>query len=418
MEIRCKDGTKKIISWHNISGRFPIRGWTSWAIGVDITERKQLEEERLDAGKLKAIRVLAGGFAHDFNNLLTGILGNIQLAKMYMSSDKKALPKLEKAEKVSLETKELITQLQTFYKAEEPVRKTVPIAELVKEAVETILTGSSIKCRYFILEDLWLTKYDPEQIRHVINSLVLNARDAMPQGGSIEVGLRNVSLSKEQALSLNPGDYIEISVRDHGVGIPEEHLDKIFDLYFSTKPKGADRGVGWGLAIARSIIKNHGGGIGARSKVGVGTIFYIYLPAVKKEIHIEEKIPFKGKGKILLVDDKEIIREVCAGMLMYLGYEVELAGNGAEAIEKYKDSKECDQPYDAVILDLAISGGMGAIETIKELIKTDSQVRAIVSSGYPNNSVISDFKEYGFKGAVTKPYEIVELSKILNEVIA
>jgi len=355
------------------------------------------------------------GIAHDFNNLLTAILGNISIAKLSSEKDK-AIAQLEEAEKVCLQAKNLTHQLLTFSKGGAPIKKTTSIAKLIKESVRFALSGSNVKCEFFIADDLWLSNVDEGQIGQVIQNIIINADQVMPKGGVIRVYCENVVISQHDNLPLKEGKYVKISISDQGIGIPKEYITKIFDPFFTTKQGGS----GLGLSTAYSIIKRHDGYITVESQVGVGTTFYIYLPASDKRIEIEEeKVDklLKGKGRILLMDDKEIVLEVMGNMLKYLGYEVAFARNGNEAIGFYKRAKAAGHPFDVVIMDLTIAGGMGGKEAIKKLIEIDPEVKAIVSSGYANDPIMVDFKKYGFSGVIAKPYKIKDLSKTLQKVM-
>ncbi len=382
-------------------------------IDRDVTERIKMEKELIKFIKLESIGILAGGLAHDFNNLLTGILGNISLAKTLLNPEDKAYERLTRAEKASMRAKDLTYQLLAFSKGGEPVKKTTSLAELLHEASSFILSGSNIRCDIFSLpDDLSLVEVDEGQMSQVFNNIVINAREAMSEGGLIRMGAENITVGPNDNLPLKEGEYIKVSISDQGSGIPEKNLPKIFDPFYSTKEKGS----GLGLASAYSIIKRHDGYIDVESTVGVGTTFHIYLPASKsKHIetrHPEEKIP-AAKGKILVMDDEEIVRDIAGEMLRHMGYEVEFARDGLEAIASYKGARESGTPFDVVIIDLTIPGGMGGKETIRNLTDIDSDVRAIVSSGYSNDPIMSNFRKYGFAGVVTKPYKIEELGEAI-----
>ncbi len=248
--------------------------------------------------------------------------------------------------------------------------------------------------------------------------MVINANQAMPEGGVIKLKAQNIIVNKKDNLPLKEDKYVKITIKDQGIGISGEHLHKIFDPYFTTKQKGS----GLGLAIIYSIITKHNGHIAVESKVGVGTTFYIYLPASKKKALLDEvkrkpKI-ITGQGKILLMDDEKVVRDVVGEMLRHIGYEVHFAEGGAKAIKMYKKAKETGKPFDAVILDLTIPGGIGGEEAIKTLTKIDPKAKVIVSSGYSNDLIMANYKEYGFAGVVSKPYKVQELSEELQRVIA
>jgi len=382
----------------------------------DITQRKKMEEEFLKATKLESIGILAGGIAHDFNNILTAVLGNISLAKMLVNPDHKVFKRLSEAEEAALQAKNLSQQLLTFSKGGAPIKKTASMAKILKGVTSFALRGSSIRCEFSIPESLWPVEVDEGQMSQVINNLIINAIQAMPKGGIIKVCAENVTIGAEGSLPLKGGKYVKITIKDQGTGIPKEHIPKVFDPFFTTKQEGN----GLGLAVAYFVVKNHDGYITLESELGVGTTFYIYLPASHKELPKEETIkeePLMGKGRVLVMDDEEMVREVLDSMLEHIGYEVEFAKDGIEAIEQYKRAKELGRPFDAVIMDLTIPGSMGGKEAIQKLLKIDPKVKAIVSSGYSHDPVMANFKKYGFKGVIAKPYKITTLSEVLHKVI-
>jgi PAS domain S-box-containing protein len=399
----------------------PIRDQLSRIVGAvlvfrDITDKMKMEEELFKAHKLESIGILAGGIAHDFNNLLTAVLGNISLAKMLTSSEDKIHQKLVEAEKASLRARDLTQQLLTFSRGGAPVKKVTSIAGIIRDSAGFTLSGSKVQCRFDIPEDLWPTEVDEGQISQVINNLIINADQSMPEGGVIAVTCKNIYLVDSTLLPLRDGRYISISIADQGTGIDEDKITRIFDPYFTTKKSGK----GLGLATVYSIVKNHDGHITVKSPTGVGTTFTIYLPAAESEA--EESIcnePIKSavKGKILVMDDEENIREVAGEILDYLGYEVEFAGDGKEAVDLYKKAWDTGRPFIAVIMDLTIPGGMGGKETIQILREMDENITAIASSGYSNDPIMAEYKTFGFSGVITKPYMVSELEKVLNEVL-
>jgi len=413
----ARDGTERIIT----DSGAPIYDKDSNIIGVvlvfrDITERQRMEEELLKAQKLDSMNVLAGGIAHDFNNILTAILGNISLAKMYANPGDEIFQRLTEAEKASMQAKDLTRQLLTFSRGGAPVLKATCIAELLKNSASFVLRGSNVRCDFSIPDDLWPVEIDEGQISQVINNMIINADHAMPEGGVIEVCAGNITVGARDFPPLKGGKYVKISVQDQGIGIPEEHLQKIFDPYFTTKQKGN----GLGLALSRSIIKNHGGHIAVESRAGVGTTFFIYLPVSPEKALTRDELegkPVMGVGNILMMDDEEIVRDLACGILSNIGYKVTAAADGAEAIELYKRARESDRPFDAVIVDLTVPGGMGGREATKQLTEIDPEVKVIVSSGYSNDPVMADFRKHGFSGVIAKPYKIKELSEILYRVV-
>jgi PAS domain S-box-containing protein len=416
--IMTKDGSKVLVEMSVAV----MKGADSKLIGFvgvsrNISERKQAEEKRQKTEKLESVGTLAGGIAHDFNNILTGIMGNIGLAMRHVEPKSKAEERLLEAEKASLRARDLTQQLLTFARGGAPIKQIASITELLEESVTFALRGSNIGCEFSLADNLWSVEVDEGQVNQVITNLVINADEAMPEGGVLNIGAKNRVVKTRTTLPLPEGNYVEITIEDHGVGISREHLSKIFDPYFTTKQKGS----GLGLSTAYSIVKNHGGYITAKSKLGVGTTFHIYLPASEKPIPVEKEAVTEtavaGKGKILVMDDEGVIRKLLHDELTDFGYEVELTDYGAEAVERYKESKKSEKPFDAVILDLTVPGGMGGKEVIKKLLEVDPNVKAIVSSGYSTDPIMSDFREYGFSAVVAKPYTMEQLERTLRSIL-
>ncbi|MCE5244766.1 MAG: PAS domain S-box protein [Desulfobacteraceae bacterium] len=410
----ARDGVRRIVA----GGGSPVRDVDNRSMGVvlvfrDITEKRKIEEDLIRAQKLDSIGTLAGGIAHDFNNILTAILGNINLAAILGPPDSKALPRLIEAEKATLRAKGLTQQLLTFAKGGAPVRKTASIAELLKKSAEFALTGSNVMCRFNIPGDVWPVVVDAAQIGQVIHHLVMNAAEAMPGGGIVCITAENIGVDQGLPFSLKPGNYVKISVEDSGMGISEEVMHRIFDPYFTTKEKGS----GMGLATSYSIVSRHDGLIEVESVFGSGTTFKVYLPAVEGVVQVERGANGGGtarKKRVLVMDDEEIVKELIGEMLAHLDYEVEFARDGAEAIDLYRSSLASGARFDAVFMDLTIPGAMGGKEAIQKLLEIDPEVRAVVSSGYANDPVMSNYRDYGFCGAITKPFSIQELSRMMG----
>jgi PAS domain S-box-containing protein len=382
----------------------------------DVTDQKQMEEALLRARKIESVGVLAGGIAHDFNNMLTALMGNISLAKMFVDPDDKVFARLMEAEKACDRAATLAHQLLTFSKGGSPVRHTVSIAELLTESTDFALRGSNVHCDLAIPADLCPVDVDAGQIHQVLHNVVLNAAQAMPDGGSVQVRAANILVRLGAALPLKEGRYITMSVQDHGCGIPDDVLPNIFDPYFTTKEHGS----GLGLATAYSIITKHEGYITATSEVGTGTTVCIYLPASQQALVTTPDVPdspLVGSGRILVMDDEEPIRELLSEMLTSLGYEADCTQDGTEAIALYQSGKAADQPFVAVILDITIPGGMGGKETLEHLRAIDPQVKALISSGYANDPIMANFAQYGFSGVVSKPYTAHRLSDALQRVL-
>jgi len=376
---------------------------------------------------LESIAALSGGIAHDYNNLLTVIIGNISLIQSYIEPDDMIGSLLEEALEASMTAKSLTQKLITFSRGGGPIMETASIAPLIKSATDFSLSGSNIKCEFSIPDNLWLVQIDKTQIGHVIHNLVMNAREAMPEGGIIKVAAENLNITdKTHGLGsrLKKGKYVKISITDQGIGISKEILNKIFDPYFSTKDMGTQKGMGLGLSICHSIIKKHNGDISAESVTETGASLQFYLPASKETIVKQKPLEdpenakiVLGKGRILVMDDEKMVIKIAGHILNRLGYDPSFSADGTQAIDMYKKAMDSQNPFDAVILDLTVRGGMGGKEAIKKLIEIDPKVKAIVSSGYSNNPVMTKYKDYGFSGVIAKPYNINELSKKLNEVL-
>jgi PAS domain S-box-containing protein len=412
-----KDGTRIPVeistSVMELEGKKIIQG-----IFRDIRERIKLEEEVQKAQRLESAGIMAGGIAHDFNNLLTAVLGNISLAKLFSEEKSDVMLRLAETEKAIFRAQELTQQLLTFAKGGVPVTKTVDLSSTILESTEFILRGTKLKCNCQISDDLWPVEADVGQINQVIHNLIINAYQVMPDGGECLVEAQNVRIKETDSTPLPSGKYIKISVHDKGVGIPPKNLHKIFDPFFTTKAKGS----GLGLSTAYAIVRKHGGLLTVETELGTGSTFNIFLPASSEKLLEEykeaaERSVVKGEGRILVMDDEEFVREIATELLTHLGYDVDVTVDGKEAIDKYTEALQAGNPYDAVIMDLTIPGGMGGKDAIIQLKAIDPEVKAIVSSGYANDPILADHEEYGFKGTVPKPYKIEKLSRVLHEVL-
>ncbi len=416
--IQAKDGS---ILWIQEKGQIIQRqdGKIDYVSGVffDITERKIFEEERLMFSKMESLGVLAGGIAHDFNNILTVILGNINLAMLGLPVGSDGQKILTEAEKACSQAQNLARQLLTFAKGGAPIKELVAVEPLIRESATFACRGSTVRSEFTLPTNLWTLEVDPGQINQVFQNLIINAIQAMPGGGTIKIQAENLVLAAESDLPLSPGRYVKISLQDQGSGMAARCLAKIFDPYFTTKAKGS----GLGLATSYFIIKNHQGHIAAESKLGVGTTFTIHLPAIEQKINPSPEIKLKlysGKGKVLIMDDEDLVREVVGKMVVYLGYEANLAKDGTEAINIFTEAQKSGQPFDAVILDLTVPGGMGGKEAMENLLKIDPKVKAIASSGYSDDPIMAEFHKYGFSAIIPKPYRVMEAGKILHDIIA
>ena len=382
----------------------------------DVTEKRKMEEELLKTQKLESIGVFAGGLAHDFNNLLTAVLGNISLARATTATDTALADRLQKIETATLRAKGLTQQLLTFAKGGAPIKKLSGIADVVRDSVDFPLRGSNIKREYRFAHDLWGAEVDEDQLSQVIQNLVINAGHAMPDGGCLTVSGENITLADGNHTGLTPGRYLLLTISDEGHGISRQDQEKIFDPYFSSKDKGS----GLGLAVAYAIMKKHDGLISVNSVPGRGATFSLYLPAAPDHaLEIEEQQHKRSSngGNILIMDDEDIVREVAGEMLNFLGYATSSAVDGDQALKLYQEALDKGEPFDAVLMDLTIPGGMGGRETMTRLLEIDPHARGIASSGYANDPIMAHFADYGFSAVVPKPYQLDELRTNLVQVL-
>lgn len=376
----------------------------------DISTKKALEKEILKNQKLESIGILAGGIAHDFNNIMAAVLGNISLARLYSGTEERVIEKLAQAEKATIRASDLTRQLLTFSRGGKPVRKTVDIRDVIKEASLFAVTGSKSLVDFDLSEDLWTAEVDESQLGQVINNLVINSVQAVPAGGEISISARNIVLNSSNRFTLPQGRYLRLVFKDQGEGIPEHIQNRIFDPYFTTKSSGS----GLGLATAYSIIKNHYGSITVESSTDTGTVFFIHLPSSGRDI--SEALPDKpvsvmGRGRVLVMDDEKSVCHVVSEILKKHGYSVEIELDGELAVDHYRKAMKENRPFDVVITDITVPGGLGGVETAKQIHQINPDAKIIVASGYSNNEVMANFKDYGFTDSLAKPFSINVLLK-------
>jgi two-component system cell cycle sensor histidine kinase/response regulator CckA len=387
-----------------------------WLLKKDISEKRRTEQELRKAQKLESLGLLAGGLAHDFNNLLTAIVGNIELGKQYSDHSQKSLEKFEAATKAVWRAQDLTRQLLTFSKGGDPVKATASIKDLLNECAAFALRGSNVRCELLLREEVWPVEVDQGQISQVAHNLFINAIQAMPQGGVILVRAKNLDIREERWPPLRAGKYVKVTIADQGVGIAKEHLQRVFDPYFTTK----DQGSGLGLATCYSIITKHGGFITLKSKPGVGTAVHFYLPAGQSAI-VAAEVRTSGRAnigkRILVMDDDKVIRNLAAEFLTLGGCEVTVAKDGREATMLYEQAMQQGSKFDLVILDLTIPGGMGGKETLVRMLTLDPKVRAIASSGYSHDPIMSDFRSHGFVAVLPKPYDGNQIQQVVDQTV-
>jgi len=416
--LERSDGEKMYI----VGSCAPIRDREQHAVGSvfvlrDVTGDIKLQNEILKIKKLESLGVLAGGIAHDFNNILTAILGSINLAKMILAEQPEPERLMVDAEKAVLRAQGLTRQLLTFAKGGAPVKQVASVQEIIRDSTDFVLRGSNVRCSFDFTEGLWSVNVDVGQFSQVIQNLVINADQSMPDGGEIVIRTENITIAAGSTVPLKPGNYVKISVIDAGGGIDPQSLPRIFDPYFTTKKDGS----GLGLASSYSIIKKHDGHIEAESTPGRGSAFHIYLPSSGQSATADRRADASVArigGTALLMDDDPGVGITVRKMLEHLGMSVVVTQNGEGAIDLYRRSHEMGKPFDLVILDLTIPGGIGGREVIRELLAIDPGVSAIVSSGYSTDRVMAEYAKYGFRGVISKPYRLEELSEAIRRIKA
>jgi PAS domain S-box-containing protein len=422
LRFKCKNGSYK---WIELTAVNRIKDPAINGVLLnyhDITERKQAEAEQeklndrlAQMQNLESLGLLAGGIAHDFNNILGGIYGYIDLALDDTTQESVSECLNESLSSIG-RARSLTQQLLTFSKGGAPIKKEDSLFPGVQKTVEFALSGSSVSSSFQIQENLWSCNFDKNQIDQVVENLIINAKQAMPNGGTIEISARNLSLSEKEHDTLGAGNYVKLSIKDHGIGIPENFLPKIFDPYYTTKPQGH----GLGLATCYSIVHRHGGCIDVESEPGEGCIFHLLLPASSAHIetsqgNVEGSQKHKGSGTFLVMDDEEAIRKITKRMLESMGYTVVLKENGKDAVDFFKTEIKANRKLAGMIFDLTIPGGMGGKEAIGEIRKICSETPVFVASGYSNDPIMTNPERYGFNAGISKPFQRADLSDMLKK---
>ena len=384
-----------------------------------LADRRQAEKALQKLEKLKSVGTLAGGIAHDFNNILTGVFGNVSIAKSMLPPGHPGAQSLHEAEESMHRAIRLTKQLLTFAKGGAPVTEITRLDQLVAEIVRFDLSGSNVKLVFNCADGLWPAEVDKGQMQQVFSNLTINARQAMPDGGRLYITLENAIITKTDIPELTQGKYVRVTVRDEGCGIAQDHVDKIFEPYFTTKPDGN----GLGLATAHSIVGQHGGCIQVDARPGQGATFTLYLPAADS-LPPQDTTEPAGKSeakvqaaRILIMDDEEPIRKVAAEILLTGGYAADSAADGRQAVAMYRRALREGRSYDLVIMDLTIRGGLGGKEAVREILAINPRAKVIVSSGYANDPIMANYSNYGFSGVIAKPYTMSSLLKVVEDIL-
>jgi PAS domain S-box-containing protein len=387
----------------------------------DLTAQHRAAADQLILGKLESTGILAGGIAHDFNNLLATMVLNVDMALLTRHSPEEPRRYLEAVKTGAAAAKMLTQQLITFAQGDAAVRRPTDLAPLLDQAVTHALRGSSVRSEIAVSPDLWRAEIDAGQIESVLHNLALNAREAMPAGGIVRLRAENLVLPAATVAALPPGEYLHLALTDAGHGIPLDVVPKIFDPYFSTKRRGVQKGMGLGLTIAHSIIHQHGGALTVDTAPGAGATFHLYLPATRLPAAAPPPAPLAAHlavGHILVMDDEAPLRETVALALEQFGYTVALAPEGQTAVDLYRAAQTAGRPFDVVVLDLTVRGGMGGLATLAALRALDPAVKAVVMSGYSQEAILHEHTQHGFRAALTKPFNLDDLHHTLARVIA
>jgi PAS domain S-box-containing protein len=387
--------------------------------GRDITQRQQMDAELLRTQKLESLGVLAGGIAHDFNNLMMVVQGNIELALIDLPLNHISRERLQEARRGVEQTTDLTNKLITFSRGGDPHRELSDITKIIRDAVQRIVKENKVSVTFDFMENLYPVEVDVLQIKQCFYNLLRNALEAMPDGGHLAICAENVQMPAQEAFGMKEGCYLKITFTDYGSGIHEKHISKVFDPYFTTKKLAPQNGLGLGLAVCYSVLKKHCGKIEVKSQPGKSTSFFLYLPAkvVQPKENAIKKNTEVNKARVLIMDDNPHIRAIERANLEMMGHEVTDVKDGQEAVDAYKKALKSGALFDLVILDLTVQQGLGGQLTMEHLLKIDPGVKAIIASGYVDDPVIGNYTNYGFQGALQKPFKAEEMTELVKKVL-
>jgi len=384
---------------------------------IDITDQVRMRRELQRTQKMESLCLFAAGIAHDFNNLLTGMFNGLDLVKSFLAGDSPAQAHFDVVMSVFDRARDLTQRLLAFAKGGPSTTRKVKVADIVSEGCVLSLSGSQVRYAIQEADGCWAVEADPSQLSQVFNNIIINARQAMGDRGDLNVAIQNRILESEWVGTLPAGDYVVVHFQDSGPGIPEDIIPRVFDPFFTTKKEGS----GLGLVTSYAIVKNYGGHIAASSRPGVGACFDVWLPALRSWEQVNRSAPdtevAPGSGRILIMDDEPTILRLAEQILLRGGYEVSASSNGRDAIEAYRKAMEEKRPFDLVVLDLTVRGGMGGEETLAALKEMDPHAVVIASSGYSQESTLRRIKEHGFFGLLPKPYRAHELLSTVRAAI-
>lgn len=380
------------------------------------------------AARTEAISLTAAGVAHDFKNALQTIKSNLELASVNSPAGGNVGAFLNEAQLALGDAEILAHQMLAFTRGEAESKRVIGLGDLLRRVSRLCSAGSGIRCNLFVRPHLRCVEGDPTQIYQVLHNLVINASQAMPSGGTINLIGDNADLGTDNPYSMAPGRYTVVSVKDRGCGIRSDILPHIFGPNFTTKSNGS----GFGLASCQAIVNRHGGAIRVASKVGVGTEFLVFLPSSERAADpaggfSPNSLPANnsvipaatgGSGRVLIVEDQVDVARATRGLLKHLGYESIHSANGEQAISAYREHLDSAETIDVVLLDMTLPGGLSGMEVAKEIRRIDPLARIVATSGYFEEGSVAKRRTGDFAAILPKPYSMACLAEVMEAAIA